>query len=264
MRTNVVYLGDCLEGLKKLPDESVDAVITDPPFAISNEVVITRGRNKMKFKGTDIKLDFGEWDKFDSFEDYLQFTFQWLDECVRILKDGKMLISYFDRDKINFISYYLQKKYYFKFKGYFAQVKSNPVPQARKVKWMNGWEEAGLWQKPHGKLTFNYKLGQQKDWECVPIVGGKERTKHPTQKPLKIIRLFINYWTNEGDLIIDPFAGSGTTLVACKELNRQFIGFEISPEYCEIIKKRLAQGSLSRFFNNNSYADFQVLDISRL
>ena len=238
--TGKIIQGDCLSVMKSIPDNSVDLVLTDPPFAISNEVVITRGRNKMKFKGKDVKFDFGEWDKFDSLEDYLQFTFKWLDECIRILKEGKLIISYFDRDKINFISNYLQKKHKFKLKGYFAHLKSNPVPQARRVKWMNGWEEAGLWQKPNGKLTFNYQLGQQKDYMQVPICGGKERTKHPTQKPLKIIKLFIKYWSNENDIILDPFLGSGTTAVACKSLNRKSIGIETNKEYCNIARKRLA------------------------
>jgi len=236
---NKIIQGDCLKVMKDIPDNSVDLILTDPPYAISNEVVITRGRNKMKFKGTDLKLGFGDWDKFDSLDDYLQFTFKWLDECVRILKPGKLIISYFDRDKINFISDYLQKKHNFKLKGYFAHLKSNLVPQARKVKWMNGWEEVGLWQKPEGELTFNYQLGQQKDYMQVPICGGKERTKHPTQKPLKILELFIKYWSNKNDVILDPFLGAGTTGVAAKKLGRNFIGIELNPDYIEIAKKDL-------------------------
>lgn len=234
-----LILGDCLKVMKEIPDNSVDLVLTDPPFAISNEVVIIRGRNKMKFKGKDVKFDFGEWDKFESLDDYLQFTFKWLDECVRVLKEGKLIISYFDRDKINFISNYLQKKHNFKLKGYFAHLKSNPIPQARKVKWMNGWEEVGLWQKPNGKLTYNYQLGQQKDYMEVPICGGKERTKHPTQKPLKILELFVKYWSNENDIVLDCFAGSGTTGIGSLNLNRNCILIEKEKKYFEISKERL-------------------------
>lgn len=233
----VLVLGDCREAMKKIPSESIDLVITDPPYGISREVVISRKRNLGKFRGSDIVLDFGEWDKFDDLKSFFDFTFEWVDECIRVLRPGGMFVCYFDRDKINFLSYYLQQKG-FKSKGYFAHIKSNPVPQARKVKWMNAWEEIGLWQKNGGKLTYNYQLGQHPDYMIVPIVGGKERLKHPTQKPERIIELFIKYWTNENDIILDPFVGTGTTLKVAKDLGRNSIGIEINSEYFEMAKQR--------------------------
>ena len=236
---NEIVQGDCNEIIKEIPENSVDMIFTDPPYFISNEVVITRGRNKMKFKGPDIIQDFGDWDKFDSLGSYFKWTFKWVDLAVRVLRDGGMFCSYFDRDKINFLSRYLQDKYGFKCKGYYADAKSNPVPQARKVKWMNGWEEIGLWQKSGGKLTYNYQLGQHKDYGIRPIVSGKERLKHPTQKPESTIKDFILYWSNEGDLILDPFSGVGSVAVVCKKLNRRYIGIEQSEEYCEMAKDRL-------------------------
>jgi len=234
-----LYLGDCLEIMKSIPDSSIDAIITDPPYGISSEVKITRTRNTMKFKASkDISLNFGEWDKFDDVHDFMSFTYSWIDLADEKLRDGGMFISYFDRDKINFLSQYLQSKGY-KTKGYYADCKSNPVPQARKVKWMNGWEEAGLWQKGKGKLTFNYELGQHKDYGIRAIVGGKERTEHPTQKPLSVIKDFILYWSNYGDWILDPFMGSGTTGVACVQTGRKFIGIEIDENYFNIAIKRI-------------------------
>jgi DNA modification methylase len=254
METNKIIEGDCIEEMKKMLDNSVDAIVTDPPYSISNEVIITRGRNKMKFKGKDISHNFGEWDKFKSKEDFWKFTYSWLDECSRILKEGRIIVIFFDRDKINFISKYLQEKG-FKCKGYFAYIKSNPVPQARKVKWMNGWEMAGLWQKPNGKLVYNYQLGQHKDYVIHSICSGKERTKHPTQKPLAVIKPFIEYWTNERETILDPFAGSGTTGVACLQTGRNFILIEKELEYIEIIKARLKpfleQNKLNLEVNHN-------------
>ena len=92
-----------------------------------------------------------------------------------------MLVSFFDRDRINFLSHYLQSQYGFKCKGYFSFIKQNPVPQARKVKFQNGWEAAVMLQKPDGKLTFNYENGQQPDYIILPICSGNERTEHPTQ-----------------------------------------------------------------------------------
>ena len=241
---------DCLEILKKFRDNYFDLILTDPPYCISSEIKITRTRNTMKFKATtDLIMDMGEWDHFVSEEDFWGFTYSWVDKCVRVLRDGGMFITYFDRDKINFISHHLQKKHNFKSKGYFAHIKSNPVPQARKVKWMNAFEIVGLWQKPNGKLTYNYQLGQQADYIIVPIVGGKERLRHPnrngalhpTQKPLKVMELFIKYWTNEGDKILDPFAGTATTLIAAHKLNRHCIGIEKNDLYYKEALKRIEE-----------------------
>ena len=244
-----LYCGDCIEIMNEISDGNIDLILTDPPYGISSEMKITRTRNTMKFKSTtDLSANFGDWDKFETIKDYLDYTFNWINISNNKLRNGGMFISFFDRDKINFISHYLQNKNY-KQKGYFAFIKSNPVPQARKVKWMNAWEEAILLQKPNGKLTYNYKEGQHPDYVIHSICSGKERTKHPTQKPLKIIEPFIRWWTKENDLILDPFVGSGTTAVVCEKLNRRWIGCEISKEYCDITIKRvnneIAQGKLN-------------------
>lgn len=244
MDLDIVICGDALEVLGTIPANAADMVLTDPPYGIASEVVITRGRNKMKFRGPDISHNFGEWDKFDDEECYWAFTTNWADKVNNVLRPGGMFCSWFDRDKINFLGRYLQKQFGYKLKGYYADLKSNPVPQARKVKWMNGWEIVGLWQKPGGKLTYRYELGQQKDWGIRPIVGGKERKDHPTQKPLSVCMLFVEYWTEPGDVVIDPFAGTGTTLTAAKLLGRRYIGIESEPRYAEIARERLAQQTL--------------------
>ena len=110
--SNDVTCADCLEAMKLIPDKSVDLVLTDPPYGIANEVRITRGRNTMKFKGPDITHNFGEWDKFASIDDFMKWTFPWVCEASRVLKEGGMFISYFDRDKINFLSQFLQRMNY--------------------------------------------------------------------------------------------------------------------------------------------------------
>jgi len=240
---NKVINGDCLEVMKNIPNESIALILTDPPYMISKEVIISRGRNRMKFKGNDINQNFGDWDKFNSFDEFLLWTYKWVDEAVRVLKNGGMFCSYFDKDKINFLSKYLQDKYNFKLKGYYADLKSNPVPQARKCGWMSGWEIIGLWQKPNGKLTYNYKLGQAKDWGIRPIVGHTTKEdgerSHPTQKPISIGSKFISYWSNEGDIILDLFCGTGAFLVAAKKLNRNFVGIEKDAKYVKIAESRI-------------------------
>lgn len=236
-----LHYGDCFDILPNLNIQA-DLILTDPPYNISSEVVITRGRNKMKFKGKDINLNFGKWDKFTE-KDYWKFTWKWIDLSVKLLRPGGMFITFFDRDKINFISYYLQKRYNFKMKGYYAMIKLNPVPQCRKTKWMNGWEILGMWQKPDGKLTYNYKLGQSPDYSLHAIVGHTTKANgvrvHATQKPVALSKKFIMYWSNKNDLILDPFAGSGTNLVACEDMNRHWIGIEREEKYCKAIIKRL-------------------------
>jgi site-specific DNA-methyltransferase (adenine-specific) len=240
----VLLKGDCLDIMPEL-DIKADLCWTDPPYGIANETKITRSRNTQRFgKAKTISHAFGEWDKFTGISSFLEFTFLWIDELDALLRDGAMFCAFCDRDKVNFLSHYLQGKEY-KIKGYFAFVKSNPVPQARKVKWQSGWEIACLLQKPNGQLTYNYELGQQADYQILPICSGNERTAHPTQKPLKIVKTFIEYWSNKNDLVIDPFLGSGTTAVACELLDRKWIGIELDEEYCEIAAKRIRDVTLN-------------------
>lgn len=239
---NQVVCGNCLKVMKEVPDGCVDLVFTDPPYMISSEVVITRERNPMKFakfRGKDVVQDFGEWDKFENKDEFFKFTFAWVDEAARVLRGGGMFCTFFDRDKINFVSRHLQEKLGFKHKDYFAWIKSNPVPQARKVKWMSGWEIVGMWQKPEGKLIYNYQLGQHPDYIKTPICMGNERLDHPTQKPEAVVKPFIEYWSNPGDIVLDPFAGVGTTAAVCKRLNRRWICIEINKKYCEMARRRL-------------------------
>ena len=237
---NQIIQDKCENILPQIPNEAVNMILTDFPYGVANEVKITRSRNPMKFKyqGGDISQNFGDWDKFPDLNSYLEFVYPIIDELIRILKPGGMFISWFDKDKINLVSHYLQAQN-FKCKGYCAQIKSNPVPQARKVKWQNGWEEIGLWQKLGGELTYNYKEGQHPDYFIVPVVGGKERTSHPTQKPLYVIKDLLKWWSNEEDLILDPFAGSGTTAVGCIELKRNYVMIEELEKYVSIINHRV-------------------------
>lgn len=241
---NKVLFGDCLDLLKDISDNSIDMVFTDPPYMISNNCIIKRGKIG-KYQGKDMVHDFGDWDHFESNDDFLEYIYIRFNEIVRVLRLGGMLFVYFDKERINFLSRYLQDKYNFKCKGYYADLKSNPAPQARGVKWMNGWEVIGMWQKPGGKLTFNYKLGQEKDYAIRSVLGKYTKTDgnriHPTQKPISVVTKFINYWSNKNDVILDPFCGAGTTLVSAKKLNRRYIGIEKKREYYDFAFQRIKQ-----------------------
>jgi DNA modification methylase len=244
-----IWRGDCLEVLPRLAADglSADLVFADPPYGISRDVRISRG-DRVKFKGKDISLFFGEWDVFSGEEEFWEFTFAWADAALGILRPGGMLCSFFDRDKINFLSAYLRKRHGCKPKGYFAWVKTNAVPQARKVKWMNAWEVVGMWQKPGGPLCYNWELGQHPDYLTTSVPGntaGEDGPRlHPTQKPVRVAELFIAYWTPPGGLVVDPFLGSGTTAVAAKRLGRRCVGVELDEGWCRAAAERCAQRTI--------------------
>jgi DNA modification methylase len=234
----ILYCGDALEILQKLPSESVDLILTDPPFMISQETVIRRAPHH-KYKGKDIRLDFGEWDKqWADDNEYLDWCKRWLAECVRVLKDYKHLLFFFDKRKISYVWDYLESL------GMVGRsplywVKSNPAPQGRKVSFMKAIEMC-LWftKKAVKQGYFNWRLGQHPDYvvASIPVHG----RLHPTQKAEKPLEVWIRYLSQENDTVLDPFAGSGTTLVVAKRLGRRFIGIEIDPNYCKVAAERLA------------------------
>jgi len=139
-----IICGDCLEILPSLPDACVDAVITDPPYAISSDSVIKR--RGTKFEAKDIVLNFGDWDIFETDAEYLDFTCQWSAECHRVLKPGGTFISYFDKKRVHILTSFLLAHGY-RLRNLYADCKTNPVPQVRKVNWMSGWELLAILQQ---------------------------------------------------------------------------------------------------------------------
>ena len=235
---NQVIYGDVLEVLRGIPDESVDFILTDPPFMISREVRIGRSMN-VKYKAKkDIDLDFGEWDRqWGSSEEYLDWCKSWLRECVRVLKPYRHLVFFFDKRKISYIWDYLEGLG-MKGRSPLYWIKSNPVPRGRKVDFMKAVEMA-LWFTK-GKVRqefFNWRLGQQRDYVIAPIPQNPRL--HPTQKPEEVIEVWMRYLSKEGDLVLDPFCGSGTVCVVAKRLGRNFIGVDKNFEYVEVARKRL-------------------------
>jgi DNA modification methylase len=222
--------------MKSMPDKSVDAVITDPPYNVSVEgAKIARGAGTV-FEGGDISLDFGAWDRnVIKWEDYI-------DLFVNLLTPNGVLVMFYDKLYLGSIGIYLQSKYNFQVRHIGAMVKTNPAPQAWRVKWQNGLEQFIVATKNKGEgHHFNYHQGQSPDY--IITNNGYEHF-HPTQKPLLAMDWITRFWSFEGDTIFDPFMGSGTTGVACVQLGRNFIGCEIEPKYFEIAKNRIAQAEL--------------------
>lgn len=215
-----------------MPSESIDAIITDPPYNVSVKgAEIVRGEGTV-FEGKTVSLDFGEWDRgVIKWSDYI-------DDFVRLLKPSGVLIMFYDKLYLGQIGVYLQEKYEFQVRHIGALVKKNPMPQARKVKWQNGLEQFLIATKNQGAgHHFNYKLGQSPDYIMTSV---NYKHLHPTQKPLPAMEWLVKFWSFEDDLVFDPFMGSGTTGVAAVQLSRSFIGCEIDPKYFAIAQERIA------------------------
>lgn len=247
----MIFLGDTLELLPKLPPESIDLVVTDPPWFVSSEVIIHRSMNpkKYKYRGPDIILDFGEWDHFENEEQYWEFTKAWFKETTRVLKTKGHLVTFFDQNKVSYLVDYADKLG-MKMRQFLYWLKSNPVPRARKVDFMVALEQAVWFTKgTKSGATFNYRLGQQRNYIEAAIPGHTTREDgdrtHPTQKPVRVISKWIAYLSKPNAVILDPLMGSGTTLVAAKRLGRQAIGIEINEGYCQAAKERLERVPLT-------------------
>jgi DNA modification methylase len=227
--------GDCLKVLPTIPDESIDLVITDPPYNISEgttPIYDTRAK-----KGKRIIQLNAEWDKFSD-EEFLQMMFNFIDEVKRILKSSGTFICFTSDRYLSYLRHYI-RSIGMVYEQTCFWIKSNPVPQMLKVRFMHATEMFFLVHKERGHDSFRWEQGQHPNIFYHPIVGGKERLGHPTQKPIWLIEELVKYTTKENMLVLDPFLGVGTTMEACRNLGRNCIGIEINPEYIEMTKKRL-------------------------
>ncbi len=221
----MLFNNDCLDILPQIEDNSIDLIITDPPYEIGK---YSTGNIKLP-KRKALNNDIAEWDQKFSPEDYTN-------ELIRVLKPkGNMFI---------FTSYNLIGKWHelldnkFDTFQFFIWHKTNPPPKIHKNGFLNSCEMVVcVWNKGH-KWNFTNQREMHNFFES-PICMGKERLKHPTQKPLKLFKHLIEIGSDEGDLVLDPFAGVGTTYVACKELNRKPISIEISKDYYEMTLERI-------------------------
>lgn len=226
-----LFNGDCLEVMKGIPDGSVDLILTDPPYNISRDSCFLRGKNPAK-KGDVflIKHDFGEWDRKPLDLNIL------FNEFNRILKRGGTLLIFYDIWKLQDLKTAAEN---FKFKQprVCCWVKNNPVPLNSDKNYLSNACEYFVTFVKLGKGVFNskYDNGLYK----YPICYGKERTEHPTQKPLTLISELLLKHSNKNDVILDMFMGSGTTGVACKNLNRKFCGIELDEKYFNIAEERI-------------------------
>jgi modification methylase len=247
---DTIIPGDCLEELKKLPDRSVDLVFADPPYNLQLGGDLLRPDNS-KVDAVD-----DHWDQFESFAAYDAFTKGWLSECRRVLKDDGALWVIGSYHNIFRVGATLQDLGFWILNDIVWR-KSNPMPNFKGTRFTNAHETLIWATKSRGgkRYTFNYdamkmandELQMRSDWS-LPLCTGEERLKdetgakaHPTQKPEALLHRVILASTRPGDVILDPFFGTGTTGAAAKRLGRRYIGIEREQAYAKLAKARIAK-----------------------
>ncbi len=228
---NRIYQMDALAGLRKLESNSVDLFVTDPPYNIAS-----KNRSTMKNgKIISTMKAWGAWDSFHPF-DYDLLILSVISECYRILKPGGALYMFTAREQNG---YFIRKAIErgFVYRNQLVMAKKNPLPSFSKANWRSAFE-ACMYLTKGKPSTFNF-VSQAECKNVFWFSNTRHITKHPTEKPLALIELLVAVSSNEGDLVVDPFMGSGTTAVAAKALGRKFIGFDLEKEYIEMARERL-------------------------
>lgn len=245
---NAILDGDCIDVMNSLPENSVDLIFADPPYNLQLKGDLHRPDNS-KVDAVD-----DEWDQFSSFAAYDKFTHEWLTAARRLLKPTGAIWVIGSYHNVFRMGAELQNQGFWILNDVVWR-KSNPMPNFRGKRFTNAHETMIWASKSEGsKYTFNYEalkalnegVQMRSDW-VLPICTGHERLKnengdkaHPTQKPESLLHRVLVGATNPGDVVLDPFFGTGTTGAVAKMLGRDFIGIEREEEYRKVAKKRIA------------------------
>lgn len=242
-----IVRGDCIAAMRAMPDKSVDMIFADPPYNLQ------LGGELFRPDGSHVDAVTDEWDKFDTFAAYDAFTRAWLAEAHRILKDTGSIWVIGSYHNIFRVGTAVQDLGYWILNDIVWR-KANPMPNFRGTRFTNAHETLIWASKGEGaKYTFNYRsmktlndeLQMRSDWE-FPICGGQERLKkdgvkvHPTQKPEALLYRILLACTKPGDVVVDPFFGTGTTGAVAKRLGRHWIGIEREGDYIAAAEERIA------------------------
>lgn len=245
-----VLEGNCLQILADLPDESVDLVFADPPYNLQLRQELWRPNL------TRVQAVNDDWDQFEDLAAYDQFTQDWLSACRRVLKPQGTLWVIGTYHNIYRVGYILQNLNFWILNN-IAWIKTNPMPNFHGMRFTNAHESLIWAQKERGqRYTFNHQalkalndgLQMRSDWQ-IPLCGGRERLRvngsraHPTQKPAALLYRVILASSNPGDVVLDPFFGSGTTGEVARRLGRHWIGIERDPQYVALASQRIAAAS---------------------
>lgn len=243
-----VLQGDCVEILNTLPEKSVDLIFADPPYNLQLQGELWRPNM------TKVEAVREAWDQFPDFSAYDRFSRAWLLACRRVLKDTGTIWVIGTYHNIYRLGSLMQDLGYW-FLNDVVWIKTNPMPNFRGARFTNAHETL-LWASKFkgAKYTFHHRAmkalndGKQmrSDW-VLPLCSGTERLRvngkkaHPTQKPEALLYRVILASSRVGDVVLDPFLGSGTTAVVAKKLRRHWIGIEKDPAYVALARARIAQ-----------------------
>ncbi len=246
---NLLINSDVIRALKLLPSETFELIFADPPYFLSNDGFSIKS-------GKAVSVNKGEWDKSQGFENEIEFHEAWIAECLRVLKPNGSIVISGTYHSIYKCGYLLQKMgcrivndiSWFKPNGAPALAGRNFTASHETLIWASKSQKA--------KHTFNYSIS--KNWEVdndsiyrvgkqmrsvwsIPSTPKREKTHgvHPTQKPFELLRRIVAMCSNEGDSVLDPFCGSGTTGVASCLLNRRFVGIDLEREFLELSANRM-------------------------
>lgn len=219
MNTNKIILGDVIKVLRTFPEESIDLIVTDPPYNIG----VNYGKNKDKRK------------------DYFEWCVKWIKQCERVLKsNGSLYIINYPENNARVFSESLRQTNLI-FRNWI--VWHYPTNTGHSPKNFTRSQRSILFYTKGNKFKFNLKegevVGDFLEFNLVKNVSKEKVKGFPNQIPEKLIELLIGLSSNENDIVLDPFMGSGTTAVVCKKNNRNFIGIELNSEYIKIANKRL-------------------------
>ena len=241
-----IIMQDCIIAMRALPPKSVDMIFADPPYNLQ------LGGDLSRPDGSHVDAVTDDWDKFDSLAAYDKFTSAWLTEARRILKDDGTIWVIGSYHNIFKVGSAIQDLGYWVLNDIVWR-KSNPMPNFKGTRFTNAHETL-IWASTGEKAryTFNYRsmktlndeLQMRSDWE-FPVCGGPERLKrngtkvHPTQKPEALLYRILLACTKPGDVVLDPFFGTGTTGAVAKRLGRRWIGIEREIDYCSAALERI-------------------------
>lgn len=244
---NQILMDDCIAAMAALPDACIDMVFADPPYNLQ------LGGDLFRPEGGRVDAVDNDWDKFDSLAIYDAFSKAWLKEARRILKPNGTLWVIGSYHNIFRVGTALQDEGFWILNDIIWR-KVNPMPNFKGTRFTNAHETL-IWASTSedARYTFNYRamktlndeLQMRSDWS-FPICGGQERIKrggtkaHPTQKPEALLYRILLACTKPGDVVLDPFFGTGTTGAVAKRLGRNFIGIEREPAYVDVAQERIA------------------------
>jgi len=244
---NVILEGDCIAEMARLPDKSVDMIFADPPYNLQ------LGGDLFRPEGGRVDAVDNDWDKFDSLTTYDNFTRDWLEQARRILKDDGTIWVIGSYHNIYRVGALLQDADFWILNDIVWR-KTNPMPNFRGTRFTNAHETL-IWcaKDEKARYTFNYRamkalnedLQMRSDW-VLPICAGAERVKgedgskaHPTQKPEALLYRILLACTKPGDIVLDPFFGTGTTGAVARRLGRRWIGIERESTYVKVARERI-------------------------